>query len=54
MFLITNFLQTQVVDGPDDEGNMYERPGKVSSVLIVGSLISDENAISCKMFFNVY
>ena len=22
-------LQVQVLDGPDDEGNMFERPGKV-------------------------
>ena len=24
------FLKVQVVDGPDDDGNMFERPGKVS------------------------
>lgn len=34
------FFQIQVVDGPDDEGNMFERPGKVSFFAILAIAVT--------------
>ena len=43
MFQRVFFFQYQVVDGPDEEGNMYERPGKVSDIYLSKSFIKTAN-----------